>query len=237
MTRQLRNSDICSMRKIESELLSIYPEPRDLPTQRCAQLASQTIFGNAKLRLSKIVTSAPSNAELRDFFATLSSTASRLEDALSPAVPHLSATKRTEGPNQNRRSSNPNFSLTNSALLMQELGELFRRQGKSEVAANQVLDQTASNLPLLLEASERLSKGLKVRRGAASTDLARRNHLDDSLVGCFFTCFDKLPPQTIDHPFYQCVELSYRHCQISLEKETISKRIGRANKRLKTRAF
>ena len=120
---------------------------------------------------------------------------------------------------------------------MQELGELLRRQGKSEVAANQVLDQTASNLPLLLEASERLSKGLKVRRGAASTDVARANHLDDSLVGCFFTCFDKLPPQTIDHPFYQCVELSYRHCHISLEKETISKRIGRANKRLKARAF
>ena len=106
---------------------------------------------------------------------------------------------------------------------MQEL-ELLHRQGKSEVAANQVLDQTASNLPLLLEASERLSKGLKVRRGAASTDLARRNHLDDSLVGCFFICFDKLPPQTIDQPFYQCVELAYHHCQISLEKETISKK-------------
>ena len=118
---------------------------------------------------------------------------------------------------------------------MQELGKLLRRQGKSELSANQVLDQIASNLPLLLEASERLSKGLKVRRGAASNDLARRNHLDDSLVGCFFTCFDKLPPQTIDQPFYQCVELAYRHCQISLEKETISKRIGRANKRLRVR--
>ena len=46
MMRQLRNPDACSMTKIESELLKIYPEPRDLPTQRFAQLASQTIFGN-----------------------------------------------------------------------------------------------------------------------------------------------------------------------------------------------
>ena len=126
MMRQLRNSDICSVSKIESELLGIYPEPRDLPTQRFAQLASQTIFGNAKLRLSKIVTPAPSNADLRDSFAKLLLAASRFEDALSPAVPHLSATKRTEGPNQNRRSSSPNFSFTNSALLMQELGERLR---------------------------------------------------------------------------------------------------------------
>ena len=179
--------------------------------------------------------SAPSNVDLRDSFAKLLSAASSFEDALSPSVPHLSAAKRTEGPNQNRRSKNSNFSFTSYALLMQELGKLLRHQGKSELSANQVLDQIASNLPLLVEASERLTRGFKVRRGAASTDLARRNHLDDSLVGCSFTCFDKLPPQTIDQPFYQCVELAYRHCQISLEKETISKRIGRANKRLRVR--
>ena len=235
--RQLRNSDICSVGKIESELLRIYPEPRDLPTQRFAQLVSQTIFGNAKLPLGKIRASAPSNAELRDSLARLSLVTSSLDDILSSLVLHFPANKSTEEPRKNRRFTNPNFSFTTYALLMRELGELLRRQGKSEVAANQVLDQTASNLPLLLEASERLNKGLKVSRGAASTDLARRNHIDDSLVGSFLTCFDKLPPQTIDHPFYQCVELSYRHCQISLEKETISKRIGRANKRLKARAF
>jgi len=232
---QLRNTDICSVSKIESELLSIYPELRDLPTQRFAQLASQTIFGNAKLRLGKIMASAPSNADLRDSFAKLLLAASSFEDALSPSVPHLSVAKRTEGPNQNRRSKNSNFSFTSYALLMQELGKLLRHQGKSELSANQVLDQIASNLPLLVEASERLTRGFKVRGGAASTDLARKNHLDDSLVGCFFTCFDKLPPQTIDQPFYQYVELAYRHCQISLEKETISKRIGRANKRLRVR--
>ena len=112
MMRQLRNSDICSVSKIESELLSIYPEPRDLPTQRFAQLASQTIFGNAKLRLGKIMTSAPSNADLRDFLCKAIVAASRLEDALWPSVPHLSAAKRTEGPNQNRRSKTSNFSFT-----------------------------------------------------------------------------------------------------------------------------
>ena len=237
MMRQLRNTDICSVSKIESELLSIYPEPRDLPTQRFAQLASQTIFGNAKLRLSKIWTSAPSNAELRDSFAKLLLAASSLEDILLPSVPHLLATKRTEEPNQNRRSSNPNFSFTTHVNLTRELRHLLRRQGISEVAANQLLDRTASDLSSLIEASKCAIQSLEVRRGEASTNLARRNHLDDSLVGSFFTCFDKLPPQTIDHPFYQCVELSYRHCQISLEKETISKRIGRANKRLKARAF
>lgn len=237
MMRQLRNPDACSVSKIESELLKIYPEPRDLPTQRFAQLASQTIFGNAKLRLSKIWTSAPSNAELQDSFARLLLAASSLKDILLPSVPHLLATKRTEGPNQNRRSNNSNFSFASYALLMQELGELLRRQGETEVAANQVIDRTASDLSLLIEALKGVTESLVVRRGEASADLARRNHLDDSLVGGFFTCFDKLPPQTIDHPFYQCVELSYRHCQISLEKETISKRIGRANKRLKARAF
>ena len=207
-----------------------------MPTQRFARLVSQTIFGNAKLRLGKIRASAPSNAELRDSFARLVLAASGFEDALSPSVPHLFATKRTEGPSQNRRSSNPNFSFTTHIHLTREVRNLLRREGTSEVAANQVLDRMASDLSSLIEASKCAIQSLEVRRGEASTDLARRNHLDDSLVGSFFTCFDKLPPQTIDHPFYQCVELSYRHCQISLEKETISKRIGRANKRLKARA-
>ena len=69
------------------------PRAQGLANAAFAQLASQTIFGNAKLRLSKIWTSAPSNAELRDFFARLLLAASNLEDILLPSVPHLFATK------------------------------------------------------------------------------------------------------------------------------------------------